>query len=324
MIVVRDGDAVTSSKRSVVAIGVFDGLHRGHQAVIGEALSLARDHDASCVVATFDPHPAELLDPAGAPMLLATLAQRLEGLDALGVDVARVLTFDAARAAQGAEDFVGRELVAELRAIDVVVGEDFRFGHDRAGDVRLLERLGERHDFRVHALAPVGDGERFSSTGVRAALARGDVTEARRVLGRPFTLRGVVVRGDARGRELGFPTANLALAHRQALPGHAIYAALCRTGDGEVFAAATSVGTRPQFYDAAATLVEAHLVGYGADLYGSSIDLAFLERLRGESTFSSVNALAAQMAVDVEATERVAVLSGDPAALLGWTLGQRR
>lgn len=320
MIVVRDGDA-TPPGRHVVAVGVFDGLHRGHQRVVAEARDAAGA--GPLAVATFDPHPAEVLDPARAPLLIATLDQRLEGLAALGVDVARVVTFDAALAAESAESFVRRVLVAGLGASSVVVGEGFRFGHDRAGDVALLARLGARLGFGVRAVAPYGEDGRISSTRVRAALARGDVEAARGLLGHAFTLRGVVARGDARGRELGFPTANLAVAARQALPAHGVYAALARTPDGATRPAATSVGVRPQFYDRAATLVEAHLLGFDGDLYGATLDLAFVARLRDEARFSNVNALAAQIGTDVEATGR-RLAAEDPGALLGWSLGQRR
>lgn len=320
MIVVRDADAAPPGRHGV-AVGVFDGLHRGHQRVIAEARDAAGADGVA--VATFDPHPAEVLDPARAPLLIATLDQRLEGLAALGVDVARVVTFDAALAAESAESFVKRVLVEGLGASTVVVGEGFRFGHDRTGDVALLSRLGVQCGFGVRAVAPFGEDGRISATAVRAALARGDVEAARGLLGRAFTLRGVVERGDARGRQLGFPTANLGVAPRQALPAHGVYATLALTRDGAAYPAATSIGVRPQFYDAAATLVEAHLVGFDGDLYGEPLDVAFVARLRDEARFSNVNALVAQIGADVGATaERLA--TEDPAALLGWTLGQRR
>lgn len=321
MIVVRDGDAAPPG-RHAVAVGVFDGLHRGHQRVLAEARDAARD-GARVAVATFDPHPAEVLDPARAPRLLATLDQRLEGLDALGVDVVRVVTFDAALAAESAESFVRRVLVGELRAATVVVGEGFRFGHDRDGDVALLAQLGAGLGFGVRAVAPYGEDGRVSSTRVRALLRAGDVEGARDLLGRAFTLRGVVERGDARGRQLGFPTANLGVGARQALPALGVYAALARTPDGATYPAATSVGIRPQFYDRADTLVEAHLSGVDADLYGATLDLAFVARLRDEARFSKVNALVAQIGADVAATN-ARVGAEDPEALLGWSLGQRR
>jgi riboflavin kinase/FMN adenylyltransferase len=325
VIVRRDATAGALERRAVVAVGVFDGLHRGHQRVLATAAHLAHDHDALAVAATFDPHPAEVLDPAGAPRLVATLDQRLEGFAALGVDVARVITFDESLAAESAEEFVQRVLVDELRAVGVVVGEDFRFGHERHGDVALLERLGRREGFAVVPAPPYGEGERWSSTGVRRDLAAGDVAGAAAMLGRPFVLRADVARGDGRGREIGFPTANLVTASRQALPAKGIYAGAALTGQGAWWPAAISVGTRPQFYDDGATLVEAHLPGYDGDLYGASLDVAFLERLRDEAVFSDVAALADQIGRDVAATtRRFQEFSPEDSALLGWTFGQRR
>jgi riboflavin kinase / FMN adenylyltransferase len=319
MLVQRDDEAAPRHERSVVAVGVFDGLHRGHQQVIAMVTELAREHDASAVVATFDPHPAQVLDPAGAPRLIGTLDQRLEGLDALGVDLARVITFDEALAAESAEDFVDRVLVAELRATLVVVGEDFRFGHERRGDVALLERLGPSRDYRVAAAPTFGEAERWSSTWARRCLAAGDVAAAAGVLGRPFVLRGVVERGDARGRELGFPTANLAVGERQMLPAEGVYAGAARAPDGTWWPAATSVGTRPQFYGEGAVLVETFLVGYDGDLYDANVDLAFLARIRDQGVFRDAAELAARIGADVEVTaQRFTTFSPQDAALLGW------
>ncbi|MDE3065525.1 MAG: riboflavin biosynthesis protein RibF [Acidobacteriota bacterium] len=307
------------TRRSVVGVGVFDGLHRGHQRVLAMVTDLARDAGALSVAATFDPHPAEVLDPAGAPRLIGTIDQRLEGFDALGVDLARVLTFDDALAAESAEAFVERVLVAELRAAVVVVGEDFRFGHERHGDVALLERLGASHDFRVAPAPAFGDAERWSSTLVRRRLMAGDVEGAADVLGRPFVLRAVVERGDARGRELGYPTANLATAPRQALPAAGIYAGAARSPDGEWWPAATSVGTRPQFYEDGALLVEAFLPGFSGDLYDANVDLAFLARIRDEAVFADVAALTERIGADVEATlARFKEFSPGGSPLLGW------
>ncbi len=325
MIVRRDGEADPVYPHSVVAIGIFDGLHRGHQKVVGLVTDLAREHGSLSVVATFDPHPAEILDPVGAPLLLGTLNQRLEGLAGLGVEMARVLTFDHVLAAQSAEEFVQRVLVDELHAQVVVVGEDFRFGHDRHGDVALLEQLSVNGSFSVVGAPLFGEGERWSSTAVRAAVATGDVESAAAMLGRPFVVRGTVIHGDARGAQLGFATANLECAARQQLPARGIYAGAARTPDGAWWPAATSVGTRPQFYDDASTLVEVHLAGYSGDLYGASLDVAFLEHLRDEAVFSDVAALVAQIDADVAATEaRFATFSTNEESLLRWTFGQRR
>jgi riboflavin kinase/FMN adenylyltransferase len=325
MIVRRDGEADPLYPHCVVAIGVFDGLHRGHQRVIKMVTDLASQHGSMAVVATFDPHPAEVLDPEGAPLLLGTLDQRLEGMAGLGIELVRVLTFDHALAAQSAEEFVQRVLVDELNCEAVIVGDDFRFGHDRLGDVALLERLGPAGGFSVIGAPLFGDAQRWSSTAVRALLAAGDVGAAARILGRAYVLRASVGHGDARGAQLGFPTANLVTSPRHQLPARGIYAGAARTSDGVWWPAAISVGTRPQFYDGASTLVEVHLVGYSGDLYGSSLDVAFLERQRDEAVFSDVAALVTQIEADVAATTlRFSNFSSDESALLRWTFGQRR
>jgi riboflavin kinase/FMN adenylyltransferase len=303
MIVVRDGESSELGlRRSAVAVGVFDGLHRGHQNVVAQVIGLASQHDAVPAVATFDPHPAEVLDTGHSPLLIGTLAQRLEGLAALGIELVRVITFDHVLAHESARSFIDRVLVGELRSRDVVVGEDFRFGHERDGDVALLEHQGLTHDFRVHPAPVYGDDHRWSSTAVRRLLAAGDVARASVILGRPFVLRGTVEHGDARGGELGYPTANIVGATRQQLAGVGIYAGAARTADGHWWPAAISVGTRPQFYEDGALLVEAHLPGFSGDLYGETLDVAFVARLRGEETFAGVGELVAQIGRDVEQT----------------------
>ena len=295
MRVLRDHEGTLGAGPRVVAVGVFDGLHRGHQALLRSCLTLA--DGAATAVVTFDPHPAVVLAPDRAPSQLATLEQRLEGLEVLGVDAVRVVTFSDELARESAESFVERVLLAECAASIVVVGEDFRFGHDRQGDVSLLRTMGERHGFVVAPLAIVGDGRRWSSTTVRAALAQGDLASANDVLGRPFTVRGVVERGDQRGRELGYPTANLRLTPRQALPSDGVYAGAARV-HGAWRSAAISVGTRPQFYADGSRLVEVHLPGFAGDLYDQTLDVAFLERLRTMDVFDSLEALVAQMEAD--------------------------
>ena len=318
MIVVHDADARIDETPSVVTIGVFDGLHRGHQRVIDQVISRARAHGALASVVTFDPHPAEVLDPEHAPLLLGTLEQRLEGLEALGVDRVRILDFDHRVSHEHAEHFVERVLVGELGALEVVVGQDFRFGAGRSGDVELLAREGERWGFTVAPSVLFGDGQRWSSTAVRRALDEGDVERAGVILGRAFVLRGEVTHGDARGADLGFPTANVALRARQQLPATGIYAGAARLPDRRWWPAAISVGTRPQFYDDGALLVEVHVVGYGGDLYDATLDVAFLSRLRGEQVFADVAALVAQIERDVVASVEVfANFSPEASVLLG-------
>lgn len=290
----------TFERPSVVAFGVFDGLHLGHQALIAHVTDLAQRHDAAASIVTFDPHPALVLSSESAPPLIATLDQRLEGLARLGIDQVGVLEFDEASARESAEAFVERVLVGRLGVADLVIGDDVHFGRNRQGDAALLRREGERWGFRVHTSPTYGGEARFSSTAVRHAVRDGDVTRAAAVLGRPFVLRGHVVHGDGRGGEIGFPTANLSLGDHQLLPGQGIYAAGVHLDDGSWRAGAVSVGTRPQFYDEAEVLVEVHLPDFAGDLYGRVLDVAFLERLRGEQRFASLEDLLAQMDRDVD------------------------
>jgi len=326
MIVLHDAtDVANPPAPSVVAIGVFDGLHLGHQRVIATLLDLARQRGARATVVTFDPHPAWVLAPERAPKLIGTLAQRLEGFEALGVDVVRVVRFDPALAAESGEDFIERVLVGELHALSVVVGEDFRFGHERHGDVDLLSHGGTRWDFDVVAAPIYGIGDRWSSTMVRRALDAGDLDTANGTLGRPFTLRGQVVHGDARGADLGYPTANLETAPRQQLPSEGVYAGVARLADSTWRSAAVSVGARPQFYEAGEVLVEVHLPGFEADLYDATLDVAFVRRLRAQATFSSVDELIARIELDVRQSVGIfEEFTANTPALLGWELGQRR
>ena len=318
MIVVHDADARIDETPSVVTIGVFDGLHRGHQRVIDQVIARARAHDVLASVVTFDPHPAAVLDPEHAPLLLGTVDQRLEGLAALGVDRVRILNFDHQVAHERAEHFVERVLAGELGALEVVVGKDFRFGYGRTGDVDLLAREGERWGFTVVPSVLFGDGQRWSSTAVRRALDEGDVERAGVILGRAFVLRGEVTHGDARGTDLGYPTANVAVGARQQLPATGIYAGAVRLPDRRWWPAAISVGTRPQFYEDGALLVEVHVVGYGGDLYDATLDVAFLSRLRGEQVFADVAALVNQIERDVVASVEVfANFSPAASVLLG-------
>ncbi len=294
-----------------MTIGAYDGVHLGHRAVIGQVREMAATRGLQTVVVTFDRHPATVVRPASAPRLLCDLDQKLELLAATGVDATYVIEFDAARAAETAEDFVDKVLVGCLDAKAVVVGEDFHFGHKRGGDVALLHEMGTTRGFTVDGLVlvdidgkPAGDGPNVSSTAIRTLLVDGDVSGAAELLGRPHEVRGTVEHGDERGRELGFPTANLCVPGEIALPADGIYAGWFERTDGSVTATAMSLGHRPTFYDRprGAPLLECHLLDFSGDLYGEAVKVRFVRRLRSEERFESVDALAAQMQVDVDQT----------------------
>ncbi len=296
---------------TAVTIGAYDGVHRGHQAVLAEVRRLADERGLPTVLVTFDRHPAAVVRPESAPRLLTDLDQKLEVLAATGhVDYTVVLTFDAARAAQEASEFVTDVLGGLLAARLVVVGRDFHFGRGRRGTVGLLAEMGATLGFDVVGLqlveVPGIDGP-VSSTAVRRRVVEGDVAGAAALLGRPFELRGVVEAGDGRGgRQLGFPTANVAVAPEIQVPADGIYAGWYERPERSVHAAAISVGRRPTFYDRAeSSVVEAYLLDFDGDLYGQPARLRFVERLRGEERFDSVDALVAQMALDVDATRKV-------------------
>ncbi|MEO3743028.1 bifunctional riboflavin kinase/FAD synthetase [Plantactinospora sp. B5E13] len=296
--------------RSVVTIGVFDGLHTGHQAMIGHAVKRARDLGVQSVVVTFDPHPAEVVRPGSHPAVLTEPARKAELIEALGVDVLCVVPFTPDFSRLSPEAFVHDVLVEQLHAALVVVGENFRFGHRAAGDVALLERLGRTFGFAVEGAPLVAsDDTVFSSTYIRACVAAGDVRAAAAALGRPHRLEGVVVRGDQRGREIGFPTANL-LCHRYAaVPADGIYAAWLirrggRTGErGERLPAAVSIGTNPTF-SGKERRIEAYVLDFSEDLYGERLSLDFVAYLRETRRFDGVEPLVAQIAEDVAQTRR--------------------
>jgi riboflavin kinase/FMN adenylyltransferase len=301
---------------SVVTIGAFDGVHLGHQALLRLVRDRAAERGLPTALVTFDRHPAQLVRPESAPKLLTGLAQRLELLEATGlVDHAVVLTFDETRRRESAEDFVTEVLVGCLQARLVVVGADFHFGNGRRGNVALLERMGRDLGFEVVGLGlvrPEGSDEggsgapTYSSTLVRRRLAEGDVRGAAEILGRVHEVRGTVVEGDRRGRELGFPTANVAVPEEICLPAAGIYAGTFTGGDGVARPTAISLGHRPTFYsDQAYLLLEAYLLDFKGDLYGQAASVGFVERIRAEERFDSVDDLVAAMHRDVAVARRV-------------------
>jgi riboflavin kinase / FMN adenylyltransferase len=277
-----------------VAVGTFDGVHLGHREVI-------RGADT---VLTFDPHPLSVLAPPRAPRLLTTLERKAELVAGLGVEELVVVPFDEEFAERSAERFLDEVLAAALCATHVSVGENFRFGHGAKGDPALLRADG-RFETRVAPLLEV-DGEVVSSSHIRGLVLGGAVEYADRLLGAPFTITGEVVQGDKRGRELGFPTANLIPQDGYVTPGHGVYACRATTADGDVRAAATNVGVRPMFVTGRGELVEAYLLDFDGDLYDTDLRIEFLKRLRGEKRFDSVDALIEQMGRDVAEAREVA------------------
>ena len=306
----RDAIApVSPAGGSVVTIGVYDGVHLGHHAVLRLVRELADARGLAAVCITFDRHPAEVVRPDSAPLLLTSPQQKLELLAATGyLDVVHVLHFDEARSRETAEDFVREVLVDAANARVIVVGADFHFGRARGGDVEMLQRMGRELAFEVLGvgLEAAPGGTVYSSTNTRRLLAEGDVAGAAKMLGRPHEVRGTVVRGDQRGRELGFPTANVAVPARSLLPADGIYAGVFEGTDGVERVAAISLGRRPTFYEHADTsLLEAFVLDFSGDLYGDEVAVRFVERLRGEMKFDSVDALVAQMRRDVDDTRRI-------------------
>ena len=283
-----------------IAIGVFDGVHIGHQALIRQAAERAKGQGGSALAATFDPLPIQALAPGAPPSALSDVEERAELLHAAGADDVVVFHFTKEFAALSADEFV-RRLVAAGEIRQIFVGEDFQFGHDRGGKVATLTAAGERRGFEVIVASPVKlDGEIVSSTRIRNALLAGDVENAARLLGRPYAVRGTVVHGDKRGRALGFPTMNLAVPRERLLPRDGIYA-LWATVNGERVPAAASLGVRPTF-GGGDRVLEAYLLDWSGDAYGDSVEAAFVTRLRDELRFANAAELSAQIARDVEAT----------------------
>lgn len=298
----------------VVVLGTFDGVHLGHQALVRLALTRARETGGRCVVLTFDPHPLQVIAPPGKPFLLTTVPERHQLLADLGVDLCVVVRFDAVFRQIPADRWITM-LVESTRLAEAVCGSNYTFGYRRAGNAATLQAAGRDYGFAVHVVPPVEvDGITVSTSEIRALLHKGDVRRAGRLLGRWYGIRGTVIRGDGRGETLGFPTANLAPPTDKVTPALGIYAGFARVPPQEFVRAnswetpgrpagtgqaAVSVGTRPTF-GPGQLLIEAHLIDVSVDLYGAEIDLYFVERLRDELKFDSVEALIRQMHADVE------------------------
>ena len=303
---------------SVVAIGVFDGVHRGHQAILGRVVERARELAAGgrrplAVAVTFDPHPRRVHRPEEDLPLIASLTDRLSSLEGVGLDAVLVIAYDLDFAAQGPREFVRTWLEGLLGVRALVVGGDVRFGRSNSGDAATLEQIGRQDGFEVEIVSTIrsDEGRRWSSTWIRQCLKDGNMRQVSRVLGRPHRLRGVVVRGLRRGRELGFPTANLEAATAGVVPPDGVYAGwLIRgcadEGDVQRLPAAISIGTNPTFDDVPQRTVEAHVLGRAdLNLYGEEVGVELVERLRPMLAFDGLDALLVQMRADIEDTARI-------------------
>ena len=297
-------------KRSVVTIGAYDGVHRGHQAVIDQVRQQAEILDARSVVVTFDRHPASVVRPESAPLLLTDIDQKLELLANTGLDATCIVKFDETSSRETPTNFVKRVLVDGLSAKRVIIGEDFHFGHKRGGNVALLRELGPKFDFDVVPIELIsrGDGvdEPVSSTAIRRALAGGQVELATQLLGHHFEVRGKVVHGDERGKQIGFPTANIEVPSQICRPADGVYAGVLTRADGTKHVCAINLGRRPTFYEHAdSSMLEAHLLDFDGELYGEIVKVSFSHFLRGERKFENIDALKAQLKNDIEQTRAV-------------------
>jgi len=297
---------------TVLTIGAYDGVHRGHRSVIYEVCRLASERDLRSAVVTFDRHPASVVRPESAPLLLTELDQKIEQLSTTGIDLTLVVPFDENRAAESAEDFIDNVLVQCLKVKHVVVGEDFHFGRHRLGNVDLLRTIGKEKGFTVTGMGLVGlegkparDHEQVSSTFIRQALGEGNLGRANNMLGREYEVLGVVTAGDGRGKELGFPTANVRINSSVLLPADGVYAGWIELADGSIHGTAISLGTRPHFYTDGDLLLEAHILDFDANLYEEEVRVRFVEYLRPQKKFDGLQFLINQLELDVQKTKEL-------------------
>lgn len=294
------GELKPDGKKICLALGFFDGVHLGHQQIIRQTIADARQHEAVALVLTFDRHPNAVVAPTRVPPLIYSLSQKLRAIENLGADALLLLHFDKALSEQPGEAFV-RSLAHEPGSIrSICVGANFVFGHKRNGNVELLRKLGAELNFSVHGLAAVAlDGKAVSSTRIREAVKGGNLDAAGQMLGRAYSLSGIVARGDGLGCQLGFPTANVEVAGL-ALPPHGVYAVHAETG-GRSYRAVLNIGVRPTLARTQPQLrVEAHLMDFTGDLYGQELELFFVEKLRDERKFASLDELRRQIAEDIQ------------------------
>mgnify|MGYP001177425429 CR=1 FL=1 len=293
------------SGRVCAAVGMFDGVHLGHQQVIRQAVTDAHQHEATSLCITFDRHPSTVIAPERAPGLIQSLSQRLHAIETLGVDATLLLKFDEPMSRITAQDFVSNLHRALGKIKSLCVGAKFAFGHNREGNVNLLKKLGQELDFTVHGLASVAlNGETISSSSIRQAIETGDFDAANQMLGREHALAGRVIRGDGRGREFGFPTANLDITGL-CTPPSGVYAAHVRM-DGHTHRAAMNIGLRPTIKEPDPRLhVEAHILDFEGDLYDEDLEITFVAKLRDEEKFESLNELQNQIAADIHKARKL-------------------
>lgn len=297
----RELARVAPGRPTAVTIGVFDGVHRGHQHLVMQLVTQARDEGLATLAVTFNPHPRTVLSPGSAVTYLTSLEERVELLQGLGLDAVAVLSFTSQLSQISPEDFLGL-LVDELKMKLLVVGPDFALGRDRAGTVEVAKEIGARRGFRVGVASLLEEGDvKVGSSAVREALVAGNVDLVSRLLGRPFSLRGPVVAGDKRGRDLGFPTANIGVGLDHALPGYGIYVTRAYVRES-TYQACTSIGVRPTFEETGRPVVETYILDFDEDIYGQEIRIDLLHRVRGEEKFQSADDLIERMHRDINET----------------------
>ncbi len=317
MQLIADGSSIPDSVGgTAVSIGVYDGVHLGHQAVLRQLRDRAESDGLATAVVTFDRHPAHVIRPENAPKLLTTLDQKLELLEEHGIDYVYLIEFTPERAQTSATDFFEQVFVEAVRAQTIVVGSDFHFGRGREGNVALLLHEGEQRGIDVAGLELVkvsADApEPVSSTAIRRKLAGGDMRAVNAMLGRRFEMRGPVIAGDKRGRTIGFPTANIPVPDEMAWPADAVYAGWYQRPNGERYMAAINIGRRPTFYEhAEQSLLEAHLLDFDGELYGEQAHVEFEQFLRSEQRFEGIDALAAQLKRDVQSSREILTALAD-------------
>jgi riboflavin kinase/FMN adenylyltransferase len=307
MSVERELSSITPAQNSLISIGVFDGVHAGHKELLSQLVKKARENNLLSIAITFKQHPQKLLTPNEYVPLIVSLAERIRLIKALGIDMVLTLTFDAELAQLGAQSFV-LMLQRYLNMQGLVLGWDFAMGHSREGSLETLQEMGHSLGFSLDVVGPVKiNNDVISSTAIRQALAQGDIARANAMLGRTFHLEGMVVSGNGRGTELGFPTANLDIDPLQVLPADGVYATLAYI-EGKQYESATFIGRRPTF-NGLERIVEVHILDYAGDLYRSTLKIDIIERLRGEQKFPNADALKSQISRDIIlAKERLATV----------------